>query len=79
MSTEFQSLCRTIVTRVYGALGSTLASEEIVQLASELAVAIVLALGEADEPVPEVATFAMETFFRSHGIVDVGDEWRWVN
>jgi hypothetical protein len=79
MNTEFQSLCQTIVTRVYGALGSTLASDEIVQLASDLAIAIVLALGEADEPVPEVATFAMETFFRSHGIADVGDEWRWVN
>jgi hypothetical protein len=56
-----------------------LTGEEIVQLASELAVAILAGFSET-EPVPEQAGDAMETFFRGHGIVAADDdEWRWVN
>jgi len=76
---EFQELCETIVERVYEEVGNRLGSEETVRLASELAVAILLAFGEADEPVPEMAGVAMEEFFRNRGIVDAGDEWKWVN
>jgi hypothetical protein len=33
----------------------------------------------AIQPEPAVAADAMERFFRGKGIVDAGEEWRWVN
>jgi hypothetical protein len=79
-SWELDALCQTIVGRVYASLGSRLESQEIARLAAELACEITLAIYlEAVQPQGEVATEALDTFLQRQGIVDAGEEWRWVN
>jgi hypothetical protein len=69
---EFWDLCETIVERVYSTLGSRLGSEEIVRLASELGVAIILGFAESENPQPEMA-------FQIGGRIlpDPGNCWCW--
>lgn len=77
---EFSRLCERIVRVTYEAVGTRLSTEEIVELASELATEIMLTFQAASEPVPSMAGEAMEKFFRGKGIADVGDNrWHWMN
>ena len=82
-SWELDTICQTIVNRVYEALGSRLTDQEITQLASELASEVTLAIylhaGKPPGVVAEAAGDVMDSFLRGKGITAVNDEWRWVN
>ena len=76
---EFSRLCEHIVEVTFESVGTRLTDEEIVELATELATTIMLTFQATSKPVPEMASDAMEKFFRGKGIADEGNEWRWMN
>ncbi len=78
--TSLLDISHTIVDSVFSSLGTSLSAEEACELATELSTFIVRAiLRDMTTPMPAAALDAVDEFFRTRGIAETDDEWRWLN